>query len=97
MNKAYVIGHVSVKNAHKWDEYRAAVPSTLAPWGGELVFRGRLSHVLSGTHSYESTVVIAFPDEAAINHWFQSDAYQSLIPVREQAVDIVLLTYEADA
>jgi hypothetical protein len=37
---AYLIGHIAVKNADKWDEYRQKVPTTLAPWGGKLVFRG---------------------------------------------------------
>ena len=32
MNMAYVIGHITVKDAAKWAEYRARVPATLAPW-----------------------------------------------------------------
>ena len=38
---AYVIGHINVKDAGKWAEYRVKVPATLAQWGGELVLRGR--------------------------------------------------------
>ena len=40
MANAYVIGHITVKDANKWDVYRSRVPDTLAPWGAELVFRG---------------------------------------------------------
>ena len=39
MGNAYVIGHITVKDAGKWDAYRGAVPATLAPWGAELVFK----------------------------------------------------------
>ena len=38
MSTAYVIGHITVKNAEKWAEYRNQVPATLEPWGAELVF-----------------------------------------------------------
>ena len=38
---ACVIGHISVRDAEKWAEYRSKVPATLSAWGGELVFRGR--------------------------------------------------------
>lgn len=28
--QAYVVGHITVKDPHKWDQYRSAVPATLA-------------------------------------------------------------------
>jgi uncharacterized protein (DUF1330 family) len=30
-----------------------------------------------------------------VNQWFSSPAYQALIPLREEAADVVLLSYEA--
>lgn len=33
MGNAYLIGHLTVKDADKWAEYRSRVPATLAPWG----------------------------------------------------------------
>jgi uncharacterized protein (DUF1330 family) len=39
--------------------------------------------------------VIRFPDAAAAHNWFTSPAYQALIALREQAADVVLVTYEA--
>ena len=39
---ACVIGHITVKDPEKWAEYRSRVPATLAPWGAELLLRGRL-------------------------------------------------------
>ena len=49
-NEACVIGHITVINTEKWDEYRSKVPATLAPWGAELVFRGGKVEVFSGIH-----------------------------------------------
>ncbi|MDD5296107.1 MAG: DUF1330 domain-containing protein [Rhodocyclaceae bacterium] len=92
---AYVIGHIKIKDAAKWDEYRSRVPATLAPWGAELVLRGKLASVLAGDHPYSDTVVIRFPDLRAVNGWYASPAYQALIPLRAEAADLVLLGYEA--
>ena len=92
---AYVIGHILVKDAVKWAEYRRQVPATLAPWGAELVFRGRTVAVLSGEHAFSDTVVLRFPDTAAFRGWYESAAYQALIPLRQQAADMVLVGYES--
>ena len=91
---AYLVGHIAVRDAAKWDEYRSKVPATLAPWGAELVFRGRCAAVLSGAHAHTDVVVIRFPDQAALTAWHASAAYQALIPLRTQAADVVLLSYE---
>ena len=95
MSKAYVVGHITVKDADKWAEYRNQVPATLEPWGAEPVFRGMKVAVLAGEHSHSDIVVIRFPDKEAVDKWHSSAAYQSLIPLREQAADMVLLSYEA--
>ena len=94
MSNAYVIGHITVKSAEKWAEYRNRVPATLEPWGAELVFRGKKVATLAGEHSYADVVVIRFPNIEAVNGWHSSAAYQTLIPLREQAAEMVLLSYE---
>lgn len=95
MTSAYVVGHITVKDAEKWAEYRSQVPETLAPWGAELVFRGTQVAVLAGENPHPDIVVIGFPDAAAVNGWFSSPTYQALIPLREQAADVVLTAYQA--
>ena len=94
MKYAYVIGHITVKNKEKWTEYRNKVPDTLEGWGAELIFRGRLCSVLSGNHDHADTVVIRFPNLEALNSWYSSPEYQSLIPLRKEAAEIDLLSYE---
>ncbi len=94
MKHAYIIGHITVKDQEKWAEYRKSVPATLEAWGAELIFRGRLKAVLSGDHGHSDTVVIRFPDVEAVNNWFSSPAYQALIPLRREAAEIDLLSYE---
>lgn len=94
MSNAYLIGHLTVKDAAKWAEYRSRVPATLEPWGAELVFRGNRVVVLAGEHPHVDVVVIRFPDQEAIDGWHSSAAYQALIPLRQQAADVVLLAYQ---
>jgi len=95
MSSAYVVGHITVKDPETWAEYRSRVPETLAPWEAELVFRGKQVAALSGENPHPDIVVIRFPSVAAVNGWFASSAYQALIPLRQQAADVVLLSYEA--
>jgi uncharacterized protein (DUF1330 family) len=90
---AYVIGHLTVKDPEKWVQYRAGVPATLAAFGGEVVLRGRRVAVLAGDHDHMDTVVLRFPDAAAVAAWYASPAYTALIPLREQAADMVLISY----
>jgi len=93
MGDAIVIGHITVRDQDKWADYRARVPATIAPWNGELVFRGRRAAVLGGTHAHDEVVVLRFPDPASADAWFRSPAYQALIPLRREAADVDLISY----
>jgi len=97
MKPAYVIGNITVKDKDKWSEYRSKVPATLASWNGELVFRGKKLNVLGGKYQHSDTVVIRFPSIEALNNWFNSDDYQALIPIRELAANIDLISYQSEA
>ncbi len=95
MKYTYVIGNITVIDQDKWSEYCSKVPKTLSPWEGELVFRGKKRDVLGGEYQHSDTVVIRFPSIDALNNWFNSDDYQALIPNREQAAIIDLISYQS--
>jgi uncharacterized protein (DUF1330 family) len=95
MSHAYVVGQITVKDPLKWAEYRDQVPATLQPWGAELVFRGRQLAAFAGVNPHADIVVIRFPRGAAAEGWFNSEAYQALIPLRQQAAEVLLTSYEA--
>jgi uncharacterized protein (DUF1330 family) len=92
---AYVLGHITIKNPEKWAEYCSRVPATVAPWGAEVVMRGTRTAVLTGEHAYTETVLIRFPDTRSVRGWYASPAYQELAQVREQAADVVIISYES--
>lgn len=90
---AYLIGHIRVKEPDLWKVYVQGVAESLTPYGAEILFRGTLAKVLVGEHPYHNTVVIKFPDQAALQNWYDSKAYQELIPIRDQAADVAILSY----
>jgi uncharacterized protein (DUF1330 family) len=94
MSEAYLVGHITIKDAEKWASYREQVHATLKPWGAELVFRGKKTATFSGELPHSDIVVIRFPDKQSIERWHTSDAYQALLPLRQQAADLLLLSYE---
>jgi uncharacterized protein (DUF1330 family) len=93
MSDAYVVGQMTVKNPEKWAQYRGQVLATLLPWRGELVFRGQQVRAFSGSCPHPDIVVIRFPSRSDAEGWHSSSAYQALIPLRQEAADVVLLTY----
>lgn len=92
---AYLVGHITVRNDELWQEYVTGVQASLKPFAARILFRGRLVSVLAGQHEYDLVVAIEFSDQAALDDWFSSEAYQSLIPLRNRAADVVITTYKA--
>jgi uncharacterized protein (DUF1330 family) len=92
---AYLIGHITVKNTDKWKTYVEGVRKSLMPFETEVIFRGKRASVLAGEHPHENTVVIKFPDQPTLQQWYNSNEYQSLIPTRDEAADVVIISYDA--
>ena len=62
-------------------DYLGRIDATLAPYGGRfLVHGGRVSAVEGAWDG--DLVVIAFPDRAAAREWYDSPAYQEILPLR---------------
>jgi uncharacterized protein (DUF1330 family) len=91
----YVVGQITVRDPARWAEYRFHVPGTLEPWRAELMFRGSQIEVLAGEEPHADIVVIRFPSVAAVNGWYASPAYQALVPLRDEAAEVVLVVYGA--
>ena len=91
---AYVIAHATIKDPEKLKEYGAIAGPSIKAAGGEMVSAGLVADVLAGSHSYQRAIIIRFADAQAARDWYGSDAYQSAIPIREQAMDAVFLITE---
>jgi uncharacterized protein (DUF1330 family) len=91
---AYVIAHATIKDPEKLKEYGAIAGPSIKAAGGELVSAGQVTDVLAGSHDHQRAIIIRFADAQAARDWYGSDAYQSAIPIREQAMDAVFLIAE---
>jgi uncharacterized protein (DUF1330 family) len=90
----YLVGHIRIKDATLWQQYVDGVRTSLQPFAAEVVLRGAKMAVLAGEHPYEQVVVIRFADQVTLQHWFYSQGYQSLIPLRDRAAEVVIASYE---
>ncbi len=92
---SYLVGHITVKDAGLWSRYVQGVQESLSPYDAKVLFRGEIVSVLAGIHEHERVVVIEFSDQDTLNEWFESEKYQSLISLRDEAADLVITTYES--
>ena len=91
---AICVGHIRVRNADAWEQYRSRVGATIAQYGGELLFRGEQERLFSGEMSHEKVVALKFESLEAANRWHGSPEYQALIPIRDQGADVTLVLYK---
>jgi len=62
-------------------EYICCIESTMEPFGGRFIVHGKHAEVLEGTMDSDC-VVIEFPSIEQARHWYASEAYRRLIPLR---------------
>ena len=88
---AYAVAHLRTvdQNAEIVD-YLRRIDATLDPFGGRFVVHGTLPEVLEGEWP-GFLVVIGFPDLDAARVWYDSPAYQEILPLRARNADSVTL------
>lgn len=94
---AFLIFHSAVKDPEKFQVYAQAVPATLKSFGGTLMAKGKSARVLSGKHNHSTVGILQFSDLTQAHGWYESDAYQALIPNRNEAADMTVISYEQPA
>ncbi len=90
---AFAIATVTVKNPEKMQQYGASAGQTIAAHGGELLIRGAFAKSLTGNGEAHMKAIIKFPDMDALDAWYASDAYQAIIPLRNEACDMAISAY----
>ena len=79
---AYFVAEIETTNPAGMEAYRAAVPATLAQYGGRFVVRGGGAELLEGGPEPKRIVILEFADAAAIKRWYNSPEYQKILPGR---------------
>lgn len=84
--KALVIVDLTPIDSDKLGTYSALAAETLLPYGGEFLAKGPVE-ALHGEIPFQTKVVIQFPDRDKAISWYQSPAYQAIVPVRDQGMN----------
>ncbi|NED98550.1 DUF1330 domain-containing protein [Phytoactinopolyspora halotolerans] len=80
--RAYAIAHLGeVRMGEEIVSYLRGIDATLAPFGGRFIVHGGAPTVLEGTWSGD-LVMIEFPDRDSALAWYESEAYQRILPLR---------------
>ena len=79
---AYFVVELDIKNMDAMAEYRAAVPGTLAQYGGQFLVRGGATELVEGGPEPKRIVILEFDDAAAVKRWYHSPEYQKILPGR---------------
>jgi len=79
---AYFVAEVEVTNPTGYEPYRAAVPATIAQYGGRYLTRGAATELLEGGPEPKRIVILEFSDTAAAKRWYNSPEYQKILPIR---------------
>jgi uncharacterized protein (DUF1330 family) len=79
---AYALAHLrQVTMGPAIVEYLQRIDATLAPFEGRFIVHGGAIEVLEGTW-VGNTIIIEFPDLAAVRAWYRSAAYQEIVRLR---------------
>jgi len=90
---AFMIFHSTVKDPDKFMVYAKSVPATLQPFGGSVLTKGKAEKVFAGKHTHQTVGVLSFPSLEKAHGWYESDAYQSLISVRDATADMMVISF----
>jgi uncharacterized protein (DUF1330 family) len=91
---AYAVAHLrSVDQNAEIVDYLRRIDATLDPFDGRFAVHGVLPDVLEGEWP-GVLVVIGFPDLEAARAWYDSPAYQEILPLRTRNADGVTLLVE---
>jgi uncharacterized protein (DUF1330 family) len=79
---AYFFAELEITNPAGFEPYRAAVPATIAQYGGRYLTRGGAVELLEGGPEPKRVVVLEFADAAAIKRWYDSPENLKILPIR---------------
>ncbi len=86
--KAYCIVYERrLHNPKMFDEYRKQVMPTIEAFGGKFLVRGGKFTALEGEMPFERIALLEFPSRQAVEDWYNSPAYQKILPLRLNAID----------
>ena len=94
---AFFIAQVKLKDGEKFQAYAAQAKAIFADYGAELITRGKAMGSIAGDVTHDAVAVMKVPDMQKLEAAFATDAYQAIVPLRDEAADITIVKYEQPA
>jgi uncharacterized protein (DUF1330 family) len=86
--KAYCIVYERrLRDPQMFEEYRKQVLSTIEAYGGRFLVRGGKFTALEGEMPFDRIAMLEFPSRKAAEDWYNSPAYQKILPLRLNAME----------
>lgn len=68
-------------------DYAARVAPIIERFGGKYVAVDKTPDVRAGEWPFVRTVIVAYPNYAAAQNWYDSAEYKQIVPIRMRAID----------
>lgn len=78
----YVIAQGRIENAEMLGEYVGKVIPTIREAGGRILGFDESPEIVEGEVAHPRTVILEFESQEAFRAWYDSDAYQAILPLR---------------
>jgi uncharacterized protein (DUF1330 family) len=83
--KGYFLVELEIADPVAYAAYRTAVPGIISTHGGRILVRGGDPRPLDGTVPQRRRVIVEFDSPEAVKAFYDSDAYQAVLPIRLNA------------
>jgi len=90
---AFFVATVTIKDVDKFQEYAAKSKATFDLFDAEILIKGKYQDTLTGNATHQTVAIVKFKDMDTLDKWYQSDEYQALAPLRNQAADMTITKY----
>ena len=78
----YVVAQGRIENREMLNEYVAKAIPTIQAGRGRILAFDESPAVVEGEVRHPRTVILEFPSHEAFREWYDSDAYQAILPLR---------------
>ena len=91
---AYIVVEVEVNDPIRYEDYKAMVPPSLAPYGGRFIVRGGKADTLEGNWAPKRLVIVEFPSVEKAKAWWNSPEYKDAKALRQATAKTQMIVVE---
>jgi uncharacterized protein (DUF1330 family) len=92
-----VTAKVNMNNPESAQKYFQGAGKLIGEVGGNVIKKATVLKNIAGTTDYDRVVLFEFPSSEAVDQVFTSDAYNELIPARDEAFYSISISLAAQA